>query len=318
MDNGDVLSLCLAEINSRRRAAENESERRLAELIGTYPEFASIDAELKSTLGKLMSVLRDGTDIAAGIERIKKENLDAQKRKRDFLSGLGLEPSFLEPHYVCALCNDTGFHGGERCECLKKLMISAMCKRLNEASPMSLCSFDSFDLSYFEGDAAVHMRNVLDFVKKYADNFGNGSGSLLFYGNTGLGKTHLSLAVADTLIKKGFNVIYGQAQSLFSSVTDERFSRGGPSGVESSLVACDLLIIDDLGAEFVNQMSQSVLYSLINTRLLSGKSTIISTNIPLEQIDTIYHSRISSRLCFEFEPVPFVGKDVRQKRKHCL
>lgn len=315
MNNRDILSSCIAEIDSRRQHAENVAQTHLDELIRTYPEFASLDRELRSTAGKLVAVLRGSQDINAGLDRIQNENLAVQKRRKDFLASIGLDSSYIEPQYRCKQCSDTGFSGNERCECLKSLLNAAACKRLNDESPLSLCSFDTFDLRYYDGDDAQHMRGVLEFVREYADTFGEGSGNLLFYGNTGLGKTHLSLAVADAVIKKGYNAVYGQAQKIFNDVAEERFSRDASGDTETSLTECDLLIIDDLGAEFVNQLTQSVLYSVINTRLLTGKSTIISTNIPLDQLDGTYHSRICSRLCFEFEPVPFVGKDIRQKRK---
>ena len=315
MSNSEILNRCLAQIASRRNRAENEAELRHKELCDSYPEFASLDRDLKSTVDKLLTVLRSNGDINEGLERIKRENLAIQKRRKDFLKSIDLTEDYLEADYVCKVCNDTGFKDNERCVCLQKLLTAAACQKLNDSSPLSLCRFDTFDLDFYEGDDKAHMENVLKFIKDYADGFNETSPSLLFYGNTGIGKTHLSLAIADTVIKKGYDVIYGQAQTLLNAVADERFSRDSYGNAESSFNECDLLIMDDLGAEFVNQVSQSVLYSIVNTRLLMGKPTIISTNIPLNQLDTVYHKRISSRLCFEFEPIPFVGKDIRQKRK---
>lgn len=310
----EIVNRCVAEINVRRNRAEALAEERRDSLVRAYPEFAKLEKEMRSTLNKLMTLMSGSGDIASGLEKIKNENLAVQKRRRDFLRTVGLSDDYLEPHYECSLCNDTGYVGSQKCECLKKLINAESCNSLNRQSPLSLCNFESFDIGYYEGEEAVHMKNVFSFIKEYADNFTSESGNLLFYGNTGLGKTHLSLAVADTVIKKGYNAVYGQAQSLFNAVAEERFSHNG-SDIEQSLLECDLLIIDDLGAEYVNNMTQSVLYNIVNTRLLTKKAMIISTNIPLKQLDEFYHSRISSRLCFEFDPVPFVGKDVRQKKK---
>lgn len=310
----EIVNRCIAEISARRNKAEALAEERREALVRSYPEFAILEKEMRSTLNKVMALLSGSGDVNAGLEKIKNENLAIQKRRKDFLRTLGFPADYLEPQYQCALCGDTGYVDSKKCECLDKLIHAESCNSLNRQSPLSLCRFDTFDIGYYEGKEAIHMKNVFSHIKEYADNFSKESGNLLFYGNTGLGKTHLSLAVADTVIKKGYNAVYGQAQSLFNAVAEERFSHNG-SDVEQSLLECDLLIIDDLGAEFVNQMTQSVLYNILNTRLLTKKAMIISTNIPLAQLDDFYHSRISSRLCFEFDTVPFVGKDVRQKKK---
>ena len=316
-NENDLLSLCLAEISSRRRRAEEAAERNLAALLEAYPAFAELENEMNATGSKVIAILRRGENVEKELAALREQNLAVQQKRRDFIEAVGKDPDrFLLPQYTCTRCNDTGFVGTERCECLQSLLTAASCKRLNESSPLSLSSFDTFDLSYFDEDSRSHMENVLRRIRNYADTFSLNSGNLLFYGNTGLGKTHLSLAVANEVIRKGYDVVYGQAQTLFNRIADERFSRDSfGSATEDSLLACDLLIIDDLGAEFVTQMSQSVLYNILNTRLLSHKPMIVNTNIPLGDLVHVYHDRISSRLSFEFELIPFVGKDIRQKRK---
>ena len=80
---------------------------------------------------------------------------------------------------------------------------------------------------------------------------------IIFTGATGLGKTHLSLAIAQAVINKGYNVVYGAAQRLFSNIEREHFGRSkDPDGTtEDMLAECDLLILDDLGAEFTNNFT---------------------------------------------------------------
>ena len=74
---------------------------------------------------------------------------------------------------------------------------------------------------------------------------------------------------------------------------------------------CDLLILDDLGAEFATAYSQSVLYQVINDRMTEGRATIISTNLDPDQIGRRYSAQIMSRLEGEFELLPFTGQDIR-------
>ena len=312
---GDTVAACLARIDGRRRRAEEIADARVDELCAQYEEFKQIERELSLTGKKLVSVIRGNGDVKKSMEKIQKDHAAVMKRRSRFLASHGYNDDYIQPQYVCSLCSDTGFIGNEHCVCLTKMIGEYNCKKMNESSPLSLCSFDTFDLSYYDGDDRVQMENILSFVKDYAEDFGPHSSNLLFYGNTGLGKTHLSLAVASVALSKGFTVIYDQAQTLFDKLADERFSRDGASETEEAIYNCDLLIIDDLGAEFVNQMTQSLLYGIINTRLLSHKPMIVSTNYPPRELDGIYHDRISSRLCFEFETVPFVGKDIRQIRK---
>lgn len=313
----ELLSSCLAEIDRRRERAEAEAEKTRLRLMETYPAFASLEKEMNATGVEILAVFRRGENVTEALEKLRRENLDVQQKRLEYLRSVGEDPACLEPHYTCSLCRDTGFVGGERCKCLQALMASKACDLLNDSSPLSLSSFETFDLSYFEGEDRETMENIFYFVRNYAETFSEKSDNLLFYGGTGLGKTHLSLAVAGVVLKKGYDVVYGQAQTLLTRVTDERFSRdsvGSPT--EESLLSCDLLILDDLGAELNTQMSQAVLYNILNTRLLRKKPMIVSTNIPLNRLDGTYHERITSRLSFEFEPVPFVGSDVRQKRKH--
>ena len=312
---GDTVAACLARISERRRTAEDAANARVRELCEKYPEYAQIDRDMRSAGVKLARVLSKKGDVNKALDAIKEENLAAQDRRARFLIDHKLGEDYIRPHYFCSRCKDTGFIGGEHCVCLTKMIGELNCRKMNESSPLSLCSFDTFDLTQFEGNDRLQMENVSGFIKDYADSFNAGSPNLLFYGGTGLGKTHLSLAAANVVLSKGYTVIYDQAQTLFDKLADERFSREGTGETEEAVYNCDLLIIDDLGAEFVNQMTQSLLYGIINTRLLTHKPMIVSTNIPLRDLDKVYHERISSRLCFEFETVPFVGKDFRQIRK---
>lgn len=311
----ELLASCLEEIAARRHRAEGQAEENVRQLTETYPEFAALESEMRSTGGNILSIFREGGDVQSRLAVLQKENLAVQKRRQDFVVAIGKTPAFLTPQYTCPICNDTGFVGSQKCECLQKLISAASCKKLSRSSPLSLCSFGTFELCYYEGEDETHMGNVLRFIRHYADTFSLKSKNLLFYGGTGLGKTHLSLAVASVVVEKGYDVVYGPAQTLLNRVTDSRFSHDSSDTTEESMLNCDLLILDDLGAEFVNQMSQSVLYNILNTRLLTGRPMIVSTNIPLGGLDGVYHERISSRLCFEFEPIPFVGQDIRQKRK---
>ena len=138
---------------------------------------------------------------------------------------------------------------------------------------------------------------------------------LLFFGETGLGKTHLSLSIAGEVINAGYSVIYNSAQNIFNELQKERFGKGDADGrFEPMVLECDLLVIDDLGAEFSTQFTNAALYNIINTRINSGLPTIISTNLNIKDLEERYTRRVSSRLIGEYAVVNFIGEDVRQLR----
>ncbi|MBQ6570049.1 MAG: ATP-binding protein, partial [Clostridia bacterium] len=195
-------------------------------------------------------------------------------------------------------------------------------EKLNEQSPLKLSSFDDIDINYYPADGAgaisprKRMESIIGFCKKYAEDFSLSSQSLLFMGATGLGKTHLSLAIADVVTKKGFGVVYGSAQGFLNQLEQEHFGKNNAQGDEyrTMLLDCDLLILDDLGSEFSTSFTVSSIYDIINTRILSGKPTIISTNLTLAEIEDRYSERILSRLCGCYKVFKFDGSDIRTMR----
>ena len=137
------------------------------------------------------------------------------------------------------------------------------------------------------------------------------------FGKTGLGKTHLSLSIANEVLKKGYNVLYDSAMNYLNQIEKEHFGRD-ISGKDtlSVLLTADLLILDDFGTEFEKSFYVSVIYNIINTRLNRGLPTIISTNLYHEEILEKYGERIFSRLFTVYKSMEFVGTDIRLiKRK---
>ena len=155
------------------------------------------------------------------------------------------------------------------------------------------------------------MESVLNYCKEYAADFSRRSPSLLLYGKTGLGKTHLSLAIAGKAVEEGYGVIYSSAQNLFNKLEKDKFGKAD-TNTEETILDCDLLIIDDLGAEFTTQFTVSALYNIVNSRELEGKPTIISTNLMPEQLTKAYGERIASRILSNYVMLYFDGSDIRQ------
>ena len=133
-------------------------------------------------------------------------------------------------------------------------------------------------------------------------------------GETGLGKTHLSLAIVAAVSEKGYSVVYGPAGNLFTAAEREHFSYSGETEKLDSMLSCDLLVIDDLGTEFLSPFTSSLFYNIINSRILENKPTIISTNLSIAEIEKRYSDRIASRFIGNYEVKRFLGEDIRQQK----
>ena len=200
---------------------------------------------------------------------------------------------------------------------LKKIASSEL-----SCSPLLASStFDTFDLSFYSDkkDPALgyspreYMRAAVALIKKFADSFSRTSGSLLFCGSTGLGKTHLALAVMNELTEKGHNCLYYTAWKLLKRMQDEHFGRDDGS-LSDELSDGELLIIDDLGSEYETPFSKAAVYELINESQLIGRPMIICTGLSLSQLEERYGQKVASRLN-AFEIVSFTGSDIRQLKK---
>ena len=254
-------------------------------------------------------------EVEKHIKRLSEKNLEAQRKKANLLKQNGFDEDYLEVPYTCKKCEDTGFVNGKFCECHLKLLQQLSFDELCKLSSLKLSSFESFSLDYYRNPAErERMSDVFEYCRDYAEDFDCQSPNLYFYGKTGLGKTHLSLAIANGVIKKGYNVVYGSAQNLFSKIEREKFGRSNePDGTtEDILLNCDLLILDDLGAEFSTAFTVSAIYNIINTRLCEGRPTIINSNLEFDEIEKKYSSRIASRIIGNYVSIEFCGEDIRQ------
>ena len=115
------------------------------------------------------------------------------------------------------------------------------------------------------------------------------------------------------LLKKGYSCIYFSAPTLFSTIGDYKFHKSATQSVNPTeiLYSCDLLVIDDLGTELTNSFCVSELLTLLNEREKYSKSTVISTNLSLEELNNAYSDRVFSRMFSNFEFCPLTGQDVR-------
>lgn len=297
-------------IDNRYATANAEADIRNAQVREESPEIRDIDRELVTTGLRLFKAACTGADITP----IKQRNIALMERRAEILIELGYTADYTLPRYTCTRCGDTGYIGDRMCSCFRELLVKANIRSSGIGTLIERQSFENFDTSSPDPEIAKRNRKNLKNAKDFVANFGNGkSPNLLLLGNTGTGKTHISTAIAKELIELGYEVLYDSCENILQSIISDRFdSRGQNAPTGKRYSECDLLIIDDLGAEYINQLSISTLYNLINTRINRGLPTIISSNLAPELLRTTYDDRIYSRL---FGPdtniMMFLGNDRR-------
>lgn len=324
--DGRLLGLARKEKENifNRSLAENERRHRIA--YAREPRLAELDRQIAALMSEAVaSVLGGGGRPMAEVER---ESLELQQQRAELLVENGWPIEWLDGAWDCPKCRDSGYVEGRMCDCLKALYEQEKAKDLSALLKLGEESFGSFELGLYSErpDPATGisprawMETVFDTCSNYAINFKKDSPNLLFYGNTGLGKTFLSACIARVVSEKGFSVVYETAVNALGAFENQRFARDAQMQSEADervrrILECELLILDDLGTEMVNEMTKSALYTLINTRLITGRKTIISTNLPPKELARRYTPQIVSRLAGDYQEVRFVGSDIRQIKK---
>jgi len=308
----------------RRLDAADALEARRAEAFAAVPELRDICLQLRAVSAELVGLTARGDADPDSVGSLRRRHGELMQKRRELLDGAGLPPDYLEIKRVCPLCGDNGFVGSEMCRCyLAELRRYAyMTSPLAASQPDA--DFSAFDLGFYSAEPdgtgispRRRMEETLSACRRFCENFSDGGNSLLFVGPTGLGKTFLSACIARELLGRGVDVVYDTAHGIFSALERDRFSHTEQTqAAVDRLLSCELLIIDDLGSEFVTAFTVSALYFLINHRLLSSSRMIISTNCELSELEKLYSARITSRLIDKFDLCRFCGEDIRlQKRR---
>ncbi len=301
-----------AEIELRRHNAVATAEERNRALAEESLEIAKIDAELSTTGLLLFKTACNGGDI----DSVRQRNEELMAKRGRLLLSLGYPEDYTAPHYTCKLCSDTGFVDTKMCSCLKQLLITKNIKSSGMGHLIEKQSFDNFDLEVYRGNPEQYerMSRNVQIARAYAAAFSKKGGNLLLIGTTGTGKTHISTAIAKEVISEGYDVIYDSVQNILADFETDKFKSGysQSESLSEKYLECELLIIDDLGTEFITQFSISALYNLLNTRQNKGLSTIISTNLSAKELSGKYDGRIYSRIVgSDYKVLIFEGKDHR-------
>jgi DNA replication protein DnaC len=281
--------------------------------------------ELERKIGKLcvelsISAFKDIANRDEFLKNLREKITDLRVQKSELLFKNGYPITYLDLHYKCEKCKDTGFIGSQKCLCYKQNLVKIYYKNSDLNNLTKDNNFDNFNMEYYSirktGSEPESPRKNMEkvFMKSmnFIRTFNSTNENLLFYGNSGTGKTFLSNCIAKELLDKGYLVVYRTAENLIQNLKHIRFD--GDEILEDLIINCDLLIVDDLGTEQISDFSKTELFNLLNKKILRGKKMIVSTNCTLEEILQIYSERISSRLLGNFSLHKFFGDDIRIKK----
>ena len=323
MYSSDLYQKALNRLDRRREEDELRTAATLAEVSAKVPRLEEIQNQLRQ-VGFSISKAFFAKDAKAEIDKLQAESLRLQGEKERLLVAAGYAPDALAHRYQCPTCKDTGYVGDRMCTCQRELLKDLQREAIRRLAPLDSCTFDSFDTNYYPEtaeDNGISPRAKADKIAEACHRYAQRvslrePANLMLMGQTGLGKTHLSLAIANVAIGRGLSVEYGTAYNILSDLQNENFGRtGNLQYTEERVLHTDLLILDDLGSEMTTAFVQSALYQIINTRLMERRSTIISTNLLPGELARRYTPQIASRIEGEYTLLPFVGEDIRKLKK---
>ena len=321
----DVFREILREIENDKMMAQRKQRARKQTLDTRLPRVAEIENELSGigiTLAQMI-LSKDNDELRK--KQLSEKTTALIAEKEQLLYENGYDESYFTDMYKCKKCQDTGFVESAQCACLKQRVIARYFEMSNLGSVLDRENFDAFSIEYYSEatdprfgvSPRKNMERIWEACLSFEKNFGKTFQNLFFYGETGLGKTFLSSCIAKELLARGFTVLYTTAAQLFRHVEDARFAKDKAASAQLLKIAyeADLLIIDDLGTEFITTITVSELFSFINTRMLTKRPTIISTNLSPQDLEEAYIDRITSRIFGEYTILRFIGDDIRIAKK---
>ncbi len=300
---------------ARREKARHDAEEAKRKVRLAIPEYEQIENMITDLAMESAAKALDGDTQAVSSMKAGIRELTAKQEK--LLADNGFAPDFLEEKYVCADCKDTGYIDGQKCHCLKQAMIRYTYRQSNIEEILKRENFDTLSLDHYTDAECEKMKGIISSCRKFADDFGQRYENILLLGNVGVGKTFLTNCMAKAVLDKGYSVIYFTSIRLFDTLSREVFGHDEGSSAANlhDIFTCDLLIIDDLGTENVNSFVASRLFDIINERDLRRRSTIISTNLSFEELDSRYSERNFSRIFANYHVLhPDIG-DLRVRMR---
>lgn len=314
-----------AEIDKIYEKIREEEDNSLRERRADIKKNLPVVLDIESQIGKLcvelsISSFKEIQNRDYHLKSLREKITNLRVKKYEILVQNGYARDFIERRYKCSKCKDTGFIGNDKCTCFKVKLVNLYYNNSDLKNMLKTDNFENFDMELFPSkrigdDPESPRKNIEKIVSKvwnYIENFDSIDENLLFYGNSGTGKTFLSHCFAKELLDRGYLVVYRTADDLIQNLKSIKIDND--TNTEHLLLDCDLLIIDDLGTEQITNFAKTELFNLLNKKLLKGKKMLVSSNFTLEILSKTYSERITSRLFGNFSLNKFFGEDIRVKK----
>ena len=188
----------------------HEQEERIRRATEALPELAAIDHEIASLSVSSARKALEGDETA--LSHLREDIKALSEKKTELLTSHGYPADYLEMHYHCPDCQDTGYIGQEKCHCFRQAVIDLLYTQSNIRDILEEENFDHFSFRYYSDTSVspttglsslVTMKKLvaesMDFIRNFDTDFQN----FFFYGDTGVGKTFLSNCIAKELMDSG-------------------------------------------------------------------------------------------------------------------
>ena len=310
-----------------RQQIENHHklEERRKEIYARLPVVRQLEAEIAERSVACAKKLLEGDKSV--LDRLKEDLRDLREQKALIIRAAGYPDDYLELHYRCPDCRDTGLIDGRKCHCFLQAQMKLLHAQSNLEDVLERENFKALSYEYYDDTEilpqlgitnAAYMRRVVAGCREFLRDFDKKHDNLLFTGSTGVGKTFLTNCIARELMDDFHSVIYLTASDLFDVFSRNKFDYDNAEDMKDMyrfILDCDLLIIDDLGTELNNSFTSSQLFYCINERMNMSRSTIISTNLTLARLRDSYTDRVTSRIMSGYRIIPLYGGDIRLLKK---
>ncbi|MDO4778117.1 MAG: ATP-binding protein [Tissierellia bacterium] len=304
---------------NRRKKNDHDLENRIISIYKKIPEIKEIDSEIKK-----LNILRISDSIEGKDVNYISENIERLiQRKNRLLDQNNIPADYLDKKYHCENCKDTGVYEMKICNCRKQLILDELYNQSEISERIKAENFDKFNFELFRKNRMSNeklspydnMKKLFNNARDYAESFNTKSPNLYLYGAVGTGKTYMVNCIAKAILDRGFSVLYQSVNELIDNLSTYQFSYSNEKISLKKKIDfiynVDLLIIDDLGTEIISEMSKSLLFEILNKRIVKRKPMVISSNIEPFDIADYYDARIYSRVNGNFLPMYFYGNDVR-------
>lgn len=217
-----------------------------------------------------------------------KENLKESNKANDYYAS----------KYRCNKCRDMTYIISDGtaypCECRDVILAEEILKKSGISEEFRKKTFDNFNYA-----SDLQLMNAYKNAKAYVSDFdiikSNRNNSIIFTGQVGSGKTHLSLAIGNSLMNNGVGVMYMGYRDVITNIKQNIMDQVYYNRIMNKYKNCRVLLIDDLFKGNITGSDINIIFEIINHRYFNNLPIIVSSEKSINEllnIDEAIGSRI--------------------------